>query len=177
MKLDYQDMFRHLMPGFFDRKSIKALTDVYEEMVFSLADFSVDDVRLTCPDHITFGVYKGDLAKLKEAVSEVDEGWVDLYNENDRAYCAMDGDKVVSFCLLDSFGTYQGLKVGAPGCVGTIPSYRKKGIGLKMVQNATEILKQEGYDISWIHYTGVGPWYAHLGYETVLKWTGTGFVD
>ena len=120
---------------------------------------------------------KGDLEALHAAVREVDETWVEYFNENSRAYCAFDGEKVVSFCLVDGFGEYNGLKVGGPGCVGTIPSWRKQGIGLKMVQNATEILRQEGYDISHIHYTGVGPWYAHLGYEVVLRWNGKGFVD
>ena len=83
---------------------------------------------------------------------------------------------VVSFCLVDGFGEYNGLKVGGPGCVGTIPSCRKQGIGLKMVQNATVILQREGYDISHIHYTGVGPWYAHMGYKVILRWNGKGFV-
>jgi len=83
---------------------------------------------------------------------------------------------VISFCLVDEFGVYNGLKVGGPGCVGTIPSCRKQGIGLMMIRNATEILQKEGYDISHIHYTGVAPWYAHLGYKTVLRWNGKGFI-
>ena len=141
-----------------------------------LHSFSVNDVPLTCPEQITFGMFKGDVEALRAAVREVDETWVEYFNENSRAYCAFDGNKVVSFCLVDGFGEYNGLKVGGPGCVGTIPSYRKQGIGLKMVQNATEILRQEGYDISHIHYTGVGPWYARLGYQVVLRWNGKGFV-
>lgn len=177
--IDYKDYFHHLFPGFFERAYIRNLPEQYvaEELIMDLHSFSVNDVPLTCPEQITFGMFKGNLEALHAAVREVDESWVEYFNENSRAYCAFDGEKVVSFCLVDGFGEYNGLKVGGPGCVGTIPSYRKQGIGLKMVQNATEILKQEGYDISHIHYTGVGPWYAHLGYEVVLRWNGKGFVD
>ena len=59
---------------------------------------------------------------------------------------------------------------------GTIPAYRKQGIGLKMVQNATAILKEVGYDLSYIHYTAVGHWYARLGYQTILRWNSQGIV-
>ena len=178
-ELNYQEYFNQLFPGFFQRESIRSLPEqhVAEELIMDLHTFSVENVPLTCPEHITFGWFRGDVEQLKAAVREVDETWVEYFNEGDRVYCAFDGDRVVSFCLVDEFGTYNGLKVGGPGCVGTIPACRKKGIGLKMVQNATEILRQEGHDISHIHYTGVGPWYAHLGYEVVLRWNGRGFVE
>ncbi|SDB65108.1 GNAT family N-acetyltransferase [Butyrivibrio sp. INlla16] len=85
-------------------------------------------------------------------------------------------DYVAAFCILSDFGTHDNLKVGGPGCVGTIPKYRKKGIGLEMVRRATNILKKEKYDISWIHYTHIENWYKKLGYETVLKWNADGIV-
>ena len=74
-------------------------------------------------------------------------------------------------------GSFRGLKIGGPGCVGTVPEYRRQGIGLRLVQLATGILKDQGYDLSYIHYTAVAPWYAKLGYQTVLKWNGRGFLD
>ncbi len=177
--IDYQEYFHQLFPGFFEREYIRRIpeTDVYEEVIIDLHHFNAEDVQLTCPAHITFGMYNGDLEPLHEAVREVDETWVEYFTSDSRAYCAFDGEKVVSFSLVDGFGEYKGLKVGGPGCVGTIPSYRRQGIGLKMVQNATVILQREGYDISHIHYTGVGPWYAHMGYRGILKWNCKGFVD
>ena len=99
------------------------------------------------------------------------------YDGKHRVYCAFDGDRVASFCLLEDMGTYRGLRVAGPGCVGTLPEYRRRGIGLRMVQNATALLAAEGYDIGYIHYTGVGPWYARLGYRTVLRWNRDGVVD
>ena len=115
-------------------------------------------------------------APLREAVKEVSSNWPEYFTEKSRVYCAMDGDEVASFCLVDDWGTHFGLRVGAPGCVGTVPRYRRRGIGLRMVQLATGILAREGFDLSWIHYTGVAPWYARLGYETVLRWNARGPV-
>jgi hypothetical protein len=45
-----------------------------------------------------------------------------------------------------------------------------------MVKGVTQILKEEGYDLSYIHYTGVAPWYHKLGYRTVLKWNKSGVL-
>ena len=178
-QLDYKDYFNHLFPGFFEREYIRNLPEknVAEELVIDLRDFSAEDIKLSCPEHITFGMYDGDIGALHAAIREVEEGWVEYFNKGDRIYCAFDGGKVVSFCLVNDFGVYDGLKVGGPGCVGTIPAYRRQGIGLKMVQNATVILQKDGYDISHIHYTAVGPWYAHMGYRTVLRWNCKGFVE
>lgn len=178
-QLNYQAYFHQLFPGFFERASIRNLPDAYvaEELIMDLHHFSAGDVPLACPEHITFGMYEGDPEPLHAAVREVDETWVEYFTRDSRAYCAFDNGKVVSFCLVDGFGEYNGLKVGGPGCVGTIPDYRRQGIGLKMVQNATVILQKEGYDISHIHYTGVGPWYAHMGYKVILRWNGKGFCE
>jgi len=177
--MNYRAYFNQIFPGFFERDSIRSMPEevVAEELILDLHTYNAEKYPLTCPEHISFGWFKGDVKQLKDAVREVDDTWVEYFNEGDRVYCAFDGEKVVSFCIADSFGEYQGLKVGGPGCVGTIPSYRRQGIGLKMVQNATLILKKEGYDISHIHYTGVGPWYMHMGYVPVLKWNCKGFVD
>ncbi|MBE5803182.1 MAG: GNAT family N-acetyltransferase [Clostridiales bacterium] len=179
MKTNYADMFHALHPGFFDEGSIRSLPPAYvfEEQILDLRGFSVDDVHIDCPAHITFGCYSGDLEALRSAVGLVDEDWPQYFNEGDRIYCAFDGDEVVSFCNLDAFGEYQRLRIGGPGCVGTIPSHRKQGIGLKMVQNATAILKDEGFDLSYIHYTHVGHWYARLGYKTILRWNSGGIIS
>lgn len=48
------------------------------------------------------------------------------------------------------------------------------GIGLTMVKNVPRILKDEGYDYSYIHYTGAALWYEKLGYQTSLKWNKNG---
>lgn len=179
MKINYADLFLTQHPGFFEREYIRSLPmdHVFDEQVLALRDYSPDALQIDCPAHITFGHYTGDFTALQAAIREVDEDWVQYFNENDDVYCAFDGERVVSFCMLDNFGEYRGLRVGAPGCVGTVPAYRKQGIGLRMVQLATAELKAAGYDLSWIHYTHVGHWYARLGYRTVVRWNAGGIVN
>ena len=177
-RLDYKALFDELNPGFFQSEGIRNLPEdrVFEEMVLDLHGFSPEALRIDVPEGIAFGWYRGELAPLREAVKEVSSNWPEYFTEKSRVYCAMDGDEVASFCLVDDWGTHFGLRVGAPGCVGTVPRYRRRGIGLRMVQLATGILAREGFDLSWIHYTGVAPWYARLGYETVLRWNARGPV-
>ncbi len=178
MHIDYTALFHALHPGFFQQEYIRSLPpeDILEEQLLDLRTFQPDQLTIPCPVGITFGMFHGDIAALHAAVSEVDENWVQYFSKGDHVYCAFDGDKVVSFCLVDEFGQYDGLRIGGPGCVGTIPAYRKQGIGLKMVQNATAILKESGFDMSYIHYTHVGHWYARLGYKTILRWNSQGLI-
>lgn len=179
MNINYVELFNTLHPGFFDQENIRSLPleDVSEEQILDLHTFSPDAVKVNYPAHITFGMYHGDIERLRQAVAKVDEDWVQYFNQADQVYCAMDGNEVVSFCLLDEFGEYKGLRVAGPGCVGTVPSARGQGIGLKMVQNATQILKEQGFDLSYIHFTHVSHWYAKLGYETILRWSAQGLKD
>ena len=176
--MTYAEMFAALQPGFFDKPYIAALPEdeVFEEQIIDLHAWQ-EGAPVPCPGHITFGFYQGDAAALQAVVREVEEDWAQWFGKTDRVFCAFDGDRVVSFCLLDSFGEADGKKVGAPGCVGTLPAYRRQGIGLRMVQKATAILQAEGYDLSWIHYTAVGHWYTRLGYKTVVRWNCKGIVE
>ncbi len=179
MDINYADMFHQLHPGFFEQAEIRNLPEAYvfDEQVLDLHTFSAEAVTIDCPANITFGWFDGDVSALQEAIREVDDDWVQYFQSEEHVYCAFDEDKVVSFCQLDEFGTFEGLRIGGPGCVGTVPGYRKQGIGLKLVQNATAILQSEGFDLSYIHYTHVGHWYARLGYQTVLRWNARGIKD
>lgn len=51
-------------------------------------------------------------------------------------------DEIASFCLIDDKGTHhingRKIKIGAPGCVGTLSEYRNQGIGLTMVKHVTQ---------------------------------------
>ncbi|MBR3107384.1 MAG: GNAT family N-acetyltransferase [Clostridia bacterium] len=177
-ELDYVKMFHHMHPGFFERENIRGIApeDVYEEMILWLDGFSPDAVKIDVPAGITFGEYHGNLEALLNAVRQVDEGWAAIYQNHQRVFCAFDGGRIASFCIIEDMTSYDSLKIGGPGCVGTLPEYRKKGIGLRMVQLATDILKKECYDLSYIHFTGVAGWYAKLGYVPILKWNSGGIL-
>ena len=176
--MNYRKAFDSMHPGFFDRSYIKSIPEdsVYAELIMDLRSFTPVPVSDSIPENITFGEYNGSMVDLKETVCRVDEEWSQYFGDNSRVFCAFDGDRVVSFCILENWGRQDGLLIGGPGCVGTIPEYRKKGIGLEMVRRATVLLKEENFDISWIHYTHLRHWYEKLGYRTVLEWNAKGFL-
>lgn len=60
--------------------------------------------------------------------------------------------------------------------IRTLPEFRRRGIGLEMVRLATQTLKQDGFDLSWIHYTHLADWYSRLGYQPVLRWNSGGLL-
>lgn len=85
------------------------------------------------------------------------------------------GEKPVSFCVVnvnaDCILSAPGVKVGAIGCVGTVPQYREAGIGLRMVDLTTLYLKNEGCDKAYISYTHIDKWYEKLGYQTFARFS------
>ncbi|MBR0229259.1 MAG: GNAT family N-acetyltransferase [Clostridia bacterium] len=159
--------------GFFEKNGY-TVGGGYEEMKGDLTSFRAADYDLPVPTGVTFGWYHGPLEDLREAVAAVDETWVQYFGKDTPTFCATVGGEIASFCNVDVWEncllSNGKNKVGAPGCVGTVPQFRKKGIGLKMVALACEELKKQGCDTCFIHYTGVGRWYARLGIETFLPW-------
>ena len=121
---------------------------------------------------MVFGWYQGDFAKMREAVAQVDESWPQYFHEGQPVFCAMLNGEIASFCAVDVWErcllSNGHNRVGAPGCVGTVPAFRRQGIGLKMVALACEELKKMGCDTCFIHYTGVAHWYARLGFRVFL---------
>lgn len=175
-------LFHNMHPNFFEKEYIQNLSEdwTFEEMLLRLEEFDIHKYEKELDASVTFGFFEGNRGELLKVVEQVDPHWPEFFGEEDRVFCGYLDGKVVSFCIVENMGTYkingQMLKIGGPGCVGTLPEHRDKGIGLMMVKKATQILKEEGYDYSYIHYTYVAQWYAKLGYETVLKWTKNGIV-
>ena len=177
--MNYGELFDCLYPGFFQKEGIRTLPGdwVFTELVMNLYDDLLNVTTPHCLNGITFGEYHEELATLRDAVRQVDEDWVQYFKEGHRFYCAFDGERIVAFCSLSDMGRFHGLHIGGPGCVGTIPKYRRQGIGLEMVRLATETLRQDGFDLSWIHYTHLAHWYMKLGYQPVLQWNSNGILQ
>lgn len=175
-------LFNSMHPNFFEEADIQALPDkwIFDEMALSLDKFDPDKYDRKLDNRISFGYYQGDIAEIKRAVEKVDSNWPQYFTEKQRIYCGYIDGKIASFCTIADLGTHyingREVKVGGPGCVGTIPEYRDKGIGLTMVKHVTRILKEEGYDYSYIHYTSEASWYQKLGYKTTIRWTGKGVL-
>ena len=176
MTHEWQILFDEMHPNFFARPYIRAIPKdrEYAEMALSLPAFSELDLAIPVPAGTRYALWKGSLEDLRESVRRVDTGWPEFYTGESRVLCGFAGDELASFCMLEDFGEHGGLRIAGPGCVGTLPEHRRKGIGLRMIQLATRMLRDEGYDLSWIHFTGVAPWYARLGYRTVLTWGSDG---
>ncbi len=176
--MNYRKLFDSMHPGFFDEPGIKNIPEdrVFAELIMDLRSKSPDSLPYPYSDDVRFGMYHSHLEKIRDTVAQVDEEWPRYFDGRNRVFCAFDGDKIASFCILEDWGRQDGLRIGGPGCVGTVPEYRKKGIGLEMVRRATNILKDEGFDLSWIHYTGLCQWYEKLGYQTVLRWNSKGLL-
>ncbi len=177
--MDYKKIFNQLKPDFFRDPGICGLPEsyVFTELVMDFRKTNCSSLKISYPKEITFDFYRGDIEKLQEAVAQVDQDWVQYFNETSKVFCAFDKDKIAAFCIVDQMGFVEGLKIGGPGCVGTLPQYRKKGIGLELVCRATEILRQQGFELSWIHWTHLASWYSKLGYKAVLKWNCKGFLE
>lgn len=180
---DYEALFLEMHPGFFEKDYIRSINEkvICEEMILRLDEFDPDSYLKSFDSSISFGFFKGRLNELHAAVEQVVPDWVKIYDERSRVYCGFIHGKIASFCIVEDMGEHlldgRMLKIGGPGCVGTVPEFRNKGIGLMMVRDVTQILKDEGYDLSYIHYTGVAPWYRKLGYRTVLKWNKHGILS
>ena len=144
--------------------------EIQDEMLLALPDYADPLPPLA---GVTFGFWDGDPAPLLAAVREVEPSWAKYYGGREPAFCGFIDGKVVSFCLLSDFGAHEidgrTVRVGGTGCVGTLPAYRRRGIGLKMVSLGTAILKTRGFGYSYIHDTGVPDWYAKLGYQTIYR--------
>ena len=175
-------VFNETHPGFFDRDYVKRVADdePASEMFMGLENIDACSYEKSLPADITFGYYEGDTEELKAAVEKVIPHWVPLFTENSMVYCGFADGKIASFCMIENFGEHmiggRICRIGGPGCVGTVPEYRNRGIGLTMVRNVTRILREEEFDYSYIHYTYETAWYGKLGYRTVLRWNGKGFV-
>lgn len=158
--------------GFFEKNGY-IWKDAYEEMLINLKDFSMESYKLRGHKVAEYGWFVGNLEEIKKAVAAVDESWVPYFNKADNIYVGRVNGEIASFCLVDkdcqNYLTDVHGRVGMPGCVGTVPKFRNQGIAIEMIARATEYLKEEGMDISFIFFTGVAKWYEQLGYKTFLK--------
>lgn len=157
--------------GFFEKQGFAAVGEC-DEMLLKLEDFRFDTLTLHGSDMAEYGWFDGDLKDITSAVALVDEDWTQYFTNAENIYVAKVNGEIASFCLVDincqNYLTDKYGKVGMPGCVGTVPKYRQKGIALEMVARVTDYLKAQGMNVSFIYFTGVSEWYKKIGYKTFL---------
>ena len=145
---------------------------MFVEMALDLNEYQE---KLPSVRDVFFGIYSGDLERIRQIVEKVDKKWCKYFTDNTTIFCGFINKEPASFCIIttmaDSILSDDKFKIGGIACVGTVPEYRKHGIGLKMVDIATLRLKKQGCDIAYIHYTHLEKWYKKLGYETVARFS------
>lgn len=109
---------------------------------------------------------------LLSAVEQVDKDWCQYFNDDSCTFAAFHDGKIVSFCITEDNMTTlisgEGMNIGSVGCVGTVPSMRRKGFGLTMVGKASEVLKNRGCHSIYIHCTHLDKWYGRLGFKPFI---------
>lgn len=158
--------------GFFEKQGFVSVGRC-DEMFLKLEDFQLDKLKLHGSDIAEYGWFNGDMEDIRSAVSLVDESWTQYFINPGNIYVAKVNGEIASFCLVDTncqnYLTDKYSNVGMPGCVGTVPKFRNKGIALEMVARVTEYLKIKGMVVSFIYFTGVAEWYEKIGYKTFLS--------
>ncbi len=146
------------------------------EMTLDFADFDICKLDIPIyPEGISFGFYSGDREQLYAAVRSVDEEWEQYFQNDEPVFCAFERGVPVGFIIVD----YDALcilggdrqKVGSIGCVGVVPSARRRGIGLAMAAHACTELKKSGCTRLFVHYTHLEKWYARIGCRTFMRYS------
>lgn len=167
---------------FFKKRGYKGDSVTYN-MDIDTADFEYNLLNIPKPENITYRFAESfDLDELLRAVEQTEPGWVDMYRECDEEILlAICDGKIVGFEMLSDEGgifTKNAEKHGCIGCVGVVPKFRKKGIGLDMTARAVQILKEKGCDKVQLLYLILDKWYGKLGfYITSTQWMGQKTVE
>jgi len=145
---------------------------IYAEMYIELSSYSEKTKPVS---DVEFKFFQGDIQDLKQKISIVDDSWPQYFNNPETIFCGYYKGQLASFCCVDEevdcIISQNGVKTGSIGCVGTLPEFRKKGIGLRMVDLASVYLKEKGSEICYISYTHIDKWYSKLGYKTFARFT------
>ena len=133
------------------------------------ADFDYNALPIPKPKNITYRLAeRSDFDGLLKAVEQVLPEWVPLFREcDDEVFLATSDSEIAGFLMLSEQGgifTKNAEKHGCIGCVGTVPKYRKQGIGLDMTARAVQLLKERGCDKVQLLYLVLDKWYGRLGF-------------
>lgn len=118
-----------------------------------------------------------DLPALLAAVEAAEEGWKGIFADcSDPILLAELDGEIAGFEILTTVGGYfvkPGQRVGCVGCVGVVPERRERGIGMDMVAQGVQWLKDQGCTQIELRYTWLESWYGKLGFRTVSRqWMG-----
>lgn len=165
------------VPVFFEKRGYVAAWSSID-MVLNLHEFSLQTLALRPqPDGVIFRMASPkELCDVRVAVAQTEPYWVRFYAGDISVFVAEFEGEIVGFVLLLSdmcFATNFLGRVGGLGCLGVVPKWREKGIGLRLAAHATQALLERGMDWSYLGYTWLEDWYGRLGYRVYARfWMG-----
>lgn len=165
--------------GFFEKYGYRA-DEILMNMGLSLAGFDITKLKLREPENVIFRLAKEtDQAALLLAVKEAEPEFLPFFADYDGVtMLALAEQKIIGFQMLDVDGARfkiasPGGRSGSIGCVGIIPDARGQGIGLRMVAEGANWLKEQGSVSAHLLYVGLKDWYERIGFQpTSRQWMG-----
>ena len=154
----------------------------FEKCGFTCTGFTYDmtlcltgfDRTPPCPEEIAFRTMPVNDAVL-DAVAMVDGTWRKTYESTDEdVLCVMHGEKIAGFCIPSAFRRFcNDRETGSVSCIGVLPAYRRRGIGLAMTAHAAKLLRDDGCTRAELLYTAIPQWYEKLGFAVMHRlWMG-----
>ncbi len=132
-------------------------------------------ITVSIPDGVTFELSASDTDVL-QAVKSVEDKWLGVYESTDEdVLLAKRNGTIAGFCLVSAWNRFFGSRrdVGSVSCVGVLPEYRNRGIGLAMVSEALIHLTNEGCTRAELLHTSIPQWYGKLGFVPMHRmWMG-----
>lgn len=148
-------------------------------MELDLKSFSLKTAAIPpAPENIAFRMARvADADALLAAVEDAQASWAPIFaSRQDPVLLAVAGEQIMGFQILSPSGGHflrNGQTVGSIGCVGVVPGARNQGIGLRMVAQGAQWLKDQGCTLVELRYTWLERWYGRLGFRTVSRqWMG-----
>lgn len=148
-------------------------------MELDLKSFSLKTAAIPpAPENVAFRMARvTDADALLAAVEDAQASWVPIFAScQDPVLLAVAREQIMGFQILSPSGGHflrSGHTVGSIGCVGVVPGARNQGIGLRMVAQGAQWLKDQGCTLVELRYTWLESWYGRLGFRTVSRqWMG-----
>lgn len=164
--------------SFFEKRGYTAnWTSVNMELPLDGFDANHLDIP-SAPEGLSYRMATAaDMPELLAAVEAAEPNWPSNFESCvDPIYLAVLDRRIVGFEILAPNGgrfLRPGHQVGCVGCVGVIPAEQERGIGMDMVANGIQWLKNQGCTLIELRYVWLEKWYSKLGFQTVRRqWMG-----
>lgn len=160
--------------SFFEKRGYQG-EEITVNMAAKLADFDASKLDIyPAPDYIRFRYEKPEEhEKLLKAIESVEPNWVQYFSKpspKSRIKTLIADDirngAIAGFVTTEpNAATFEhdGLITGSMGCVGVVPEYRRLGIGLRMVADGMQKLKEQRDQAVELTYIVLTDWYSRLG--------------